>query len=179
MPSPTALQCDTLKKKDAVCPRKIRQQLRILLARVYLRKDQEGGIQVHRQLQMEPEGSPLRKEHKIEAQVWAAQKDPASADALIGQYMPFIRSETFKFTHAAPEAGHEDELNIAATAFYEAALSYQRGRGAFLPYASTAIRNRLIDFYRVEQRHSGLVPLETPAGGGWPPAAGNPARQPG
>ena len=119
---------------------------------------------MHRQLQMEPEGSPLRKEHKIEAQVWAAQKDPASADALIGQYMPFIRSETFKFTHAAPEAGHEDELNIAATAFYEAALSYQRGRGAFLPYASTAIRNRLIDFYRVEQRHSGLVPLDTPVG---------------
>ena len=97
-------------------------------------------------MQMEPEGSAPRKEHQIEAQVWAAQRDPASADALIGQYMPFIRSETFNFTHAAPEAGHEDELNIAATAFYEAALSYQRGRGAFLPYASMAIRSRLIDF---------------------------------
>ena len=115
---------------------------------------------------MQPETEqPLRgKEHGLVFQVRAAQADPAAADALVGQYMPFIRSETYKFTHAPVEAGHEDELSIATLAFYEAALSYQAGRGAFLPYAAAAIRNRLIDHYRTEQRHGGSVSLDAPAG---------------
>ena len=113
-------------------------------------------------MQLETE-QPMRQ-HSIVFEVRAAQTDPAAADALIGQYMPFIRSETCKFTHAPIEAGHEDELSIATLAFYEAALSYQRGRGAFLPYAAAAIRNRLIDHYRVEQRHGGTVSLDVPAG---------------
>ena len=115
-------------------------------------------------MQLETEQTMRRKEHSIVFEVRAAQTDPAAADALIGQYMPFIRSETCKFTHAPIEAGHEDELSIATLAFYEAALSYQRGRGAFLPYAAAAIRNRLIDHYRVEQRHGGTVSLDVPAG---------------
>ena len=115
-------------------------------------------------MQLETEQPMRRKEHSIVFEVRAAQTDPAAADALIGQYMPFIRSETCKFTHAPIEAGHEDELSIAMLAFYEAALSYQRGRGAFLPYAAAAIRNRLIDHYRVEQRHGGTVSLDVPAG---------------
>ena len=115
-------------------------------------------------MQLETEQPMRRKEHNIVFEVRAAQTDPAAADALIGQYMPFIRSETCKFTHAPIEAGHEDELSIATLAFYEAALSYQRGRGAFLPYAAAAIRNRLIDHYRVEQRHGGTVSLDVPAG---------------
>ena len=115
-------------------------------------------------MQLETEQPMRRKEHSIVFEVRAAQTDPAAADALIGQYMPFIRSETCKFTHAPIEAGHEDELSIATLAFYEAALSYQRGRGAFLPYAAAAIRNRLIDHYRVEQRHGGTVSLDVPAG---------------
>ena len=75
----------------------------------------------------------VRTEHSIVGQVYEAKTDPEAADRLIGQYMGFIRSETVKFTHAAPEDGHEDELSIAMLAFYEAILSYEKGRGAFLP----------------------------------------------
>lgn len=104
--------------------------------------------------------SPARQpEHRVLAQIRAARRDPACADAMIGQYMPFIRSETIKFTHAPPEAGHEDELNIAALAFYEATLSYEGERGAFFPYAARAIRSRLIDYCRAEQRHSGALSI--------------------
>ena len=106
----------------------------------------------------------VRTEHRIVDQVYAAKEDAEAADALIGQYMGFIRSETVKFIHAAPENGHEDELSIAMLAFYEAVLSYERGRGAFLPYAARAIRNRLIDHYRVEKRHGNVVSLHAPAG---------------
>ena len=116
-------------------------------------------------MQLETEQPMRPREHRIVFEVRAAQASPAAADALIGRYMPFIRSETYKFTHAPIEAGHEDELSIATLAFYEAALFYQQGRGAFLPYAAAAIRNRLIDHYRAEQRHGGTVSLDAPAAG--------------
>ena len=50
-------------------------------------------------------------------------------------------------------------------AFYEAVLAYERNRGAFLPYAARAIRNRLIDHYRTEKRHGNVISLHTPLGG--------------
>ena len=96
--------------------------------------------------------------------VQAAKTDPESADALIRQYTGFIRSETVKFIHTAPENGHEDELSIAMLAFYEAILSYESPRGAFLPYAARAIHNRLIDHYRREKRHGNVISLHTPLG---------------
>ena len=68
-------------------------------------------------MQLETEQPMRRKEHSIVFEVRAAQTDPAAADALIGQYMPFIRSETCNFTHAPIEAGPEDELSIATLAF--------------------------------------------------------------
>ena len=107
----------------------------------------------------------VRTEHSIVGQVYAAKTDLEAADALIGQYMGFIRSETVKFIHTAPEDGHEDELSIAMLAFYEAVLSYEKHRGAFLPYAARAIKNRLIDHYRTERRHGNVLSLHAPAGG--------------
>ena len=106
----------------------------------------------------------VRTEHNIAAQVQAARTDPEAADTLIRQYMGFIRSETVKFLHTAPENGHEDELSIAMLAFYEAVLAYEKSRGAFLPYAARAIRNRLIDHYRAEKRHRNVISLHTPLG---------------
>lgn len=96
-------------------------------------------------------------------QVYAAKTDLEAADALISQYMGFIRSETVKFTHTSLDNGHEDELSIAMLAFYEAILGYEKTRGAFLPYAARAIRNRLVDYYRVEKRHRNVTSLHAPA----------------
>ena len=59
----------------------------------------------------------VRIEHDIAAQVQAAKADSEAADALIRQYMGFIRSETVKFIHTAPEYGHEDEMRISMLAF--------------------------------------------------------------
>lgn len=106
----------------------------------------------------------VRTEHDIVSQVRSAKTDSEAADALIRQYMGFIRSETVKFLHTAPENGHEDELSIAMLAFYEAVLAYEKSRGAFLPYAARAIKNRLIDHYRVEKRHGNVISLHAPAG---------------
>ena len=105
----------------------------------------------------------VRTQHSIVSQVYAAKTDPDAADGLIRQYIGFIRSEVVKFTHAAPEDGYEDELSIAMFAFYEAILGYERVRGAFLPYAARAIRNRLVDAYRREKRHRNVASLHDPS----------------
>ncbi len=103
----------------------------------------------------------MKQEHQIVADVYAAKKDSEAADRLIRQYLPFIRKEAAKVMGRIPQEGQDDELSIAMFAFYEAALAYERERGAFLPLAAAAIRNRIIDFYRKENRHAGVVSLET------------------
>lgn len=94
--------------------------------------------------------------------VRAARTDPEAADALIRQYMGFIRAETAKFIKRAPIDGQDEELSIAMLAFYEAILGYEQNRGAFLSYASRGIRNRMIDHYRKEKRHAKVVSLHAP-----------------
>lgn len=99
-------------------------------------------------------------EHDIIARVYAAKEDAQAADELVRQYLPFIKSETAKFLKRIPVEGQDDELGIAMFAFHEAAIAYSRDKGAFLKLASTAIRNRLIDYQRKEQRHAGIVSLD-------------------
>ena len=106
----------------------------------------------------------MRENHEIADQVILAQSDPNAADELIVQYMPFIRTETAKFIKRIPIEGHDDELSIAMFAFYESAMAYRSGKGSFLKLAALNIRNRLIDYYRKEKRHSGIVSLEQPVG---------------
>ena len=99
-------------------------------------------------------------EHEIVRSVAAAQKDAQAADALVRQYLPFIKAETAKFLKRIPVEGKDDEFGIAMFAFHEAAMAYQSGRGTFLKLAAAAIRNRLIDYQRMEQRHAGQISLD-------------------
>lgn len=100
----------------------------------------------------------------IVERVYAAKQDAAQADALIAQYLPFIRAETAKFLRRPPVEGQDDALSIALCAFHEAILHYHRTKGAFLRYAARVIRNRLIDEARRERRHSGQISFEGPQG---------------
>ena len=99
-------------------------------------------------------------EHEIVRSVAAAQKDAQASDALVRQYLPFIKAETAKFLKRIPVDGRDDELGIAMFAFHETAMAYQSGRGSFLKLAAAAIRNRLIDYQRMEQRHTGHISLD-------------------
>ena len=94
------------------------------------------------------------------SRVAAAKTDNNEADALIADYMPFIKAETARFLNRQPEP-EDDELSIAMLGFYEAIRSYSRLRGAFLKYAATNIKHRLIDWYRREKRNRGQISLNT------------------
>ena len=103
----------------------------------------------------------VNTEHEIVEKVYAAKTDSRAADALIQQYLGFIRKEAARTVYRTGSS-REDEESIAMFAFYEAILSYEKGRGAFLSYAARAIRNRLIDYYRKEKRHRKIISLDTP-----------------
>lgn len=106
----------------------------------------------------------MSEEHEIIRLVRKAQGDSQAADELIHKYLPFIKSETAKFLKRPPIEGRDDELCIAMLAFYEAVMAYRVGKGAFFSFAAVGIRNRLIDYYRREQRHLGVASLESPVG---------------
>lgn len=97
-------------------------------------------------------------EHQITSAVYAAKADNAKADALIKDYIPFIRSQASKFM-SRPCTDQDDEYSIALAAFYEAIMSYEKERGAFLNFCGVLIRSRLIDFTRKEARHQGHISI--------------------
>ncbi len=84
------------------------------------------------------------------------------ADALIRDYLPFIRSEASKAAGRLVTE-QDDEMSIAMIAFHQAIESYSKQRGAFLSYAAVIIRRKLIDYYRREKRHRGHTSLDEPA----------------
>ena len=100
----------------------------------------------------------MNQEHEIVAMVAAAKGASLAADELVRRFLPFIRSETAKVIRRGV-SDSDDELSVAMMAFHEAVLAYERLRGAFLPFAARAIRSRIIDFHRREQRHRGQLSL--------------------
>lgn len=100
----------------------------------------------------------MEKDHQITQAVYAAKEDNQKADELISKYIPFIRAEASRFMKRLCTES-DDEFSIAMIAFHEAIMGYNRTRGAFLGYAATVIRSRLIDEYRKEQRHRGHLSL--------------------
>lgn len=102
----------------------------------------------------------MKTENEIVSRVYAAKEDAQTADELVREYLPFIKSETAKFLKRLPVEGQDDELGIAMFAFHEAVMAYSREKGAFLKLAATVIRNRLIDYQRKERRHEGVVSLD-------------------
>lgn len=106
----------------------------------------------------------MKTEHQIIARVYEAKQGRDKAEALIRDYIPFIRAEATRFlTRLCTD--QDDEYSIAMIAFHEAILSFDRSRGAFLTYAGTVIRNRLIDYQRKESRHQGNISLYEERGG--------------
>ncbi len=93
--------------------------------------------------------------------VYLAKADIALADELIRDYLPFIRFEASKAAGRVVTE-QDDEMSVAMIAFHHAIESYSRFRGAFLSYAAVVIRRGLIDWYRKEKRHRGIVSLDGP-----------------
>lgn len=104
----------------------------------------------------------MKRNDSIVELVNESKKDMQAANNFIVAYMPYIKSETSKFMNRAPIEGQDEELSIAMIAFHEAIQSYSEKRGSFLTFASLLIKNRLIDFWRKNKRHSATLSIDTP-----------------
>ena len=104
----------------------------------------------------------MEKVLDISEKVYMAKDDSIAADRLIEEYMGFIKGQVRKMVGGRDD--WEDELSIGMFAFYEAVIAYERSKGAFIPYAARAIRMRLIDYYRRERRHRGVISIHSTIG---------------
>lgn len=104
----------------------------------------------------------MSEENEIIQRVYDAKSDIHAADSLITDYLPFIKAQVSGVMKRSVDVTKEDELSIGMIAFHEAINGYSKTRGNFLSYASLLIRNRIIDYWRKNNRHNQVVSLDTP-----------------
>lgn len=76
---------------------------------------------------------------------------------LVRQQRPFIYKTTKRICKRNVYWDKDDELSIALIAFHEAVEKYEPGKGAnLLTFAHKIIQQRLIDYFRKEERHHHL-----------------------
>lgn len=102
----------------------------------------------------------MQQKPDIGKRIYAAKSDAEAADAVIREYLPFIKAEASKALGGRFVSEQDDEMGIAMFAFHEAIESYSRLRGAFFPYASLLIRRKLIDYHRRQKKHDNVVSLD-------------------
>lgn len=105
----------------------------------------------------------MSEEHSIVQRVYLAKGDMIAADDLISDYLPFIKAQVTKVMKRPLNVNQDDEYSIAMIAFHEAINGYSKTRGSFLNYAAMLIRNRIIDYWRKNNRHNQVISLNTPA----------------
>lgn len=104
----------------------------------------------------------MSEEHSIVQRVYLAKGDMMAADDLISDYLPFIKAQVTKVMKRPLNVNQDDEYSIAMIAFHEAINGYSKTRGSFLNYAAMLIRNRIIDYWRKNNRHNQVISLNTP-----------------
>lgn len=95
----------------------------------------------------------------INDRVKKIKRNREEINRLVDEYKPFIASCVEKATGRYVKYGQDDELSIGLMAFVEAVNSYNVFRGSFLSFAQNVIKRRLIDYYRKEKKHSGVVSI--------------------
>lgn len=90
----------------------------------------------------------------LEARVMEARESRTAMDALVRDYLPFLKKQAGKATAGLD---YDDRLSLAMVSFTIAAQQYKGERGAFLAFAETCIRNRLADESRRVRRYESRV----------------------
>lgn len=86
--------------------------------------------------------------------VQESKKDNEKLNDLLETYKPFIASCTNKVSGKFLRYGADDELSIAMMAFVHAVRNYIPENGDFLKYAKVIIRNKVVDYYRSQNKHN-------------------------
>lgn len=94
----------------------------------------------------------------LEQRVLAAQRHTDEKERLLADYLPLLKKQVARFQHRDVE--YDDMLSIAMLVFLQSIERYTPGRGSFLAYVETNVRNRIIDEIRKSNRRTvQFVPL--------------------
>ena len=66
----------------------------------------------------------MNEENEVVQRVYDAKADMLAADALISDYMPFIKAQVSGVMKRSVDVTQEDELSIGMIAFHEAINGY-------------------------------------------------------
>lgn len=91
--------------------------------------------------------------------VLEATEDQEKLNTLIKQNELFIIKCASVVTHHYITKS-DDEWSIALTAFVQAITNYDLSKGSFLKFAELVIRRRLVDYIRVQSKHSMEISID-------------------
>lgn len=92
----------------------------------------------------------------LDSRITLAKADTDSLNALVSDYLPFIKAEIAKVSAEGLE--YDDKLSLGMLVFMNCVRQYQQNRGGFISYASTCIRNRLLDETRkLQSKHQHTI----------------------
>lgn len=89
-----------------------------------------------------------------------AQTSREARELFIKAHFPFIIYTVSSVTGRYVVVENDESFSIALEAFNGAIDTYSEGVSKFETYATTVIKNKLIDFYRQQKKHYGHEPLE-------------------
>lgn len=91
--------------------------------------------------------------------VVAAAKDTRLLSEFIEQHEQFILRCAAK-TAKRNVLKSDDEWSVALTAFYEAIKKYSYEKGSFIAFAELLIHNKLVDYYRAQNKYHAELQVE-------------------
>ncbi|MBP7176541.1 MAG: RNA polymerase sigma-I factor [Thermoclostridium sp.] len=94
---------------------------------------------------------------QLEQLVLESREDQQKLNDLLEAYKPFIASCVQKLSGKYMRYGSDDELSVGMMAFVQAVKGYKPLYGEFLSYAGKVIRNKVIDYYRGQRKHTDNV----------------------
>lgn len=109
---------------------------------------------------LEDAASEMPGPASVDARALLARNDAQAMNDLISDYRPFILASASRICKRTIDPDNDDEYSTAMLAFYEAIRLYEPSRGAFLAFARSVIRTRLIDGFRKVRRRLPEVALD-------------------
>lgn len=95
----------------------------------------------------------------INDRVTGIKNNEDEINRFVEEYRPFIAACAEKTAGRYMRFGEDDELSIAMIGFVEAIKAFDNTKGNFLSFSQSIIKRRLIDYYRKEKRHNGVISL--------------------
>ncbi len=92
--------------------------------------------------------------------IFDARTDSRLRESFIKEHMPFIIVTTSSAIGRYLSIENDEELSIALEAFNAAIDSFKPDQSKFETYATTVIKNRLIDYHRGQKKHYGNEMLD-------------------